>query len=78
MKDIQQLIQDRVLVIDGAMGTQIQSMDIPQEAWEGKEGCNELLNATASKLILQIHKRYAMAGADLIKTNTFGSMNWVL
>jgi len=78
MQNIQQLMRDRILVIDGAMGTQIQSMDIPQEAWEGKEGCNELLNATAPDLIRQIHKRYAMAGADLIKTNTFGSMNWVL
>jgi len=78
MKNIQQLMKYRILVIDGAMGTQIQSMDIPQDAWEGKEGCNEFLNATAPELIRQIHKRYAMAGADLIKTNTFGSMSWVL
>ena len=68
----------KVLVIDGAMGTQIQSMEIPESAWEGKEGCNELLNATAPELIRKIHERYAMAGADLIKTNTFGAMDWVL
>ncbi len=75
---IKELINKKVLVIDGAMGTQIQSMEIPESAWEGIEGCNELLNATAPDLIEKIHERYAMAGADLIKTNTFGSMNWVL
>ncbi len=75
---IKELIKSRVLVIDGAMGTQIQSMDIPESAWEGKEGCNELLNDTAPDIVRKIHERYALAGADLIKTNTFGSMNWVL
>ena len=83
IKTIQQLITQRTLVIDGAMGTQIQSLDIPAEAWlddngEEQEGCNELLNATAPNLIRQIHNRYALAGADLIKTNTFGTMPWVL
>jgi len=72
-----------MLVIDGAMGTQIQDLDIPKEAWidhkgREQEGCNELLNDTAPELIERIHKRYAMAGADLIKTNTFGTMPWVL
>ncbi|WP_406600591.1 methionine synthase [Hydrogenimonas cancrithermarum] len=71
-------MEEKILVIDGAMGTQIQSMEIPDEAWEGKEGCNELLNATAPELIRRIHERYAMSGADLIKTNTFGAMDWVL
>ena len=75
---ITELIQKKIIIIDGAMGTQIQSMEIPDEAWEGKEGCNELLNATAPDLIRRIHERYAMAGADLIKSNTFGSMEWVL
>ena len=80
---IQSLLQERILVIDGAMGTQIQDLEIPSEAWiddKGieQEGCNELLNDTAPELIKRIHKRYAMAGADLIKTNTFGCMPWVL
>ncbi|SFV62053.1 5-methyltetrahydrofolate--homocysteine methyltransferase [hydrothermal vent metagenome] len=82
-KSIKQLINNQILVIDGAMGTQIQSLDIPDSAWlddKGveQEGCNELLNATAPDLIRQIHNRYAKAGADLIKTNTFGTMPWVL
>jgi len=80
---IKSLIQERILVIDGAMGTQIQDLEIPAEAWlddkgVDQEGCNELLIDTAPELIKRIHKRYAMAGADLIKTNTFGTMPWVL
>jgi len=80
---IHSLLNERILVIDGAMGTQIQDLDIPKEAWidhkgHEQEGCNELLIDTAPDLIKRIHKRYAMAGADLIKTNTFGTMPWVL
>ncbi|GKT34004.1 homocysteine S-methyltransferase family protein [Aduncisulcus paluster] len=82
-EQIQKLIQTRPLVIDGAMGTQLQNADIPQNAWlddKGidQEGCNELLNATAPEILTQIHTAYAQAGADMIKTNTFGSMPWVL
>ena len=80
---IKSLLQERILVIDGAMGTQIQDLKVPAEAWiddkgVDQEGCNELLNHTASELIRRIHKRYAMAGADLLKKNTFGTMPWVL
>ena len=80
---IQSFIQERILVIDGAMGTELQSLEIPSEAWIDEkgidqEGCNELLNDTASELVKRVHMRYAMAGADLLKTNTFGTMPWVL
>ncbi|SFV67945.1 5-methyltetrahydrofolate--homocysteine methyltransferase [hydrothermal vent metagenome] len=82
-KIIKQLLEERILVIDGATGTQIQNLDIPQEAWlddKGidQEGCNELLNATAPELMREVHNGYAKAGADIIKTNTFGTMPWVL
>ena len=82
-ESIQLLLEERILVIDGAMGTQIQDLEVPPQAWIDEkgidqEGCNELLNDTAPELIKRIHKRYAMAGADLIKTNTFGTMPWVL
>ena len=43
-----------------------------------QEGCNELLNATLPDLLTSLHDAYANAGADLIKTNTFGTMPWVL
>ena len=79
---ILEILQTRALVIDGAMGTQIQTYGVPNEAWifEGQhlEGCNELLNLTAPEILHKIHNAYAYADADLIKTNTFGSMNWVL
>ncbi len=82
-KKIKELLNKRILVIDGATGTQIQNLEIPKEAWldengAEQEGCNELLNATAPKLMQEVHNAYAKAGADLIKTNTFGSMPWVL
>jgi 5-methyltetrahydrofolate--homocysteine methyltransferase len=66
------------MIIDGAMGTQIQSADIPQSAWDGLEGCNELLNVTCKDIISGIHRGYLEAGADIIKTNTFGALPWVL
>jgi 5-methyltetrahydrofolate--homocysteine methyltransferase len=80
---IKSLLEERILVIDGAMGTQIQDLEVPPEAWiddkgVDQEGCNELLNHSAPEIIGRIHKRYAMAGADLLKTNTFGTMPWVL
>ncbi len=78
MKNLKELIKERVLVIDGAMGTMIQSMIIPIEAWQGKVGCNEILNIGAPEIIKSIHEKYAQAGADLIKTNTFGALPWVL
>jgi 5-methyltetrahydrofolate--homocysteine methyltransferase len=79
---IKNLIQEKVLIIDGAMGTQLQIADIKKEEWffenQDLEGCNELLNLTAPHILENIHDNYAKAGADLISTNTFGSMPWVL
>jgi 5-methyltetrahydrofolate--homocysteine methyltransferase len=77
------IIKKRPLIIDGAMGTALQNIDIEQQFWLDKkntdqEGCNELLNSTAPHIIENIHKQYINSGADMIKTNTFGSMNWVL
>ncbi len=73
-------IKKRPLIIDGAMGTQLQQREdkIPKEAWEGNEGCNELLNVTAPDVMNEIFHAYLTAGADFITTNTFGSFSWVL
>lgn len=60
------------------MGSLLQQATITKEAWEGKEGCNELLNTTAPEVIKDIHRQYLRAGADLTKTNTFGAFDWVL
>ena len=73
-------IKKRPLIIDGALGTQLQQRDdnIPESAWEGNEGCNELLNVTCPEVLSEIAEAYLTAGADFITTNTFGSFSWVL
>ena len=73
-------IKARPLIIDGAMGTQLQQRhdQIPEAAWEGNEGCNELLNVTAPEIMHSIFHAYLNAGADMITTNTFGAFSWVL
>lgn len=82
LETLKEIIKNRVLIIDGAMGTQLQIADIKKEEWiyESKdlEGCNELLNLTAPHILEAIHNAYATSGADLLSTNTFGSMPWVL
>ena len=64
------------------MGTQLQIADIKPESWifegEDLEGCNELLNLTQPDVLRTIHDNYAKAGANLLTTNTFGTMPWVL
>lgn len=75
---IAEIARHRYLILDGAMGTELQKRDIPDEAWEGKQGCNELLNVTYPDVVYAIHRAYLMAGADIIKTNTFGALPWVL
>ncbi|WP_345985704.1 methionine synthase [Sulfurimonas sp. HSL-1656] len=77
---ILETIKRRPIIIDGAMGTQLQQRhdQIPEAAWEGNEGCNELLNVTAPEIMRDIFHAYLNAGADMITTNTFGAFSWVL
>jgi len=82
-QQILDILEKRALIIDGAMGTQLQTYEVPKDAWlddkgVDQEGCNELLNDTAPEILSKIHNAYAMSGADMLKTNTFGSMPWVL
>jgi len=67
-------MQRRVLVLDGAMGTMIQSRALAAADFGGAqyEGCNEHLNLTRPDVIRAIHEGYLDAGADLISTNSFG------
>ncbi|GHV05763.1 5-methyltetrahydrofolate--homocysteine methyltransferase [Campylobacterota bacterium] len=71
-----ELLREKYLILDGAMGTLI-ALD-GAEALEEADGCNELLNVTAPTLIASIHDRYLEAGADIIKSNSFGALPWVL
>lgn len=74
--------RERILILDGAMGTQIQSLGFHEEHFRGErfascdchlQGNNDLLTLTQPKAIEEIHYAYAMAGADIIETNTFSS-----
>ncbi len=71
-------LNNGIFVLDGAMGTQIQARHVPQDAWQGKDGCNELLNLTAPDIIRSIHQAYFEAGSDAVETNTFGASSITL
>ena len=81
MMKIQDIIKQRILVLDGAMGTMIQSYNLTEEDFRGRfhvfrgqmKGNNDVLNLTRPDVILDIHRRYLRAGADIIETNTFSS-----
>ena len=79
---LEQLLRERVVIIDGAMGTMIQSYQLDEAGYRGREfarhghdlkGCNDLLCITKPELIQEIHAQFLDAGADLIETNTFNS-----
>src|SRR5689334_25448640 len=66
-------LNERVLVLDGAMGTMIHAAPLSIEAdYLGRENCPEILNVTRPDVIQDIHRQYLEAGADIIETNTFG------
>lgn len=82
MADIRQLLQQRILVIDGAMGTMIQRHNLQEADYRGDrfkdwpsdiKGNNDLLSVTQPDIIKEIHKQYLRAGADIIETNTFNA-----
>ena len=67
-------IKHRVLLFDGAMGTEIQKFDPkPEDFPDGKDGFNDGLVLTHPEWIKKIHQSYLQAGADCIETNSFGS-----
>ncbi|WP_153979042.1 methionine synthase [Paenibacillus xylanilyticus] len=73
-------LKQRILILDGAMGTMIQQVDLTGADFGGEDldGCNEMLVLTRPELIQRIHEEYLEAGADLIETNTFGATSVVL
>ncbi|MDP4970723.1 MAG: homocysteine S-methyltransferase family protein [Flavobacteriaceae bacterium] len=80
--DIRLLLKERVLVLDGAMGTMIQRHKFTEADYRGDrfadwksplQGNNDLLSLTQSAAIKDIHAQYAAAGADILETNTFSS-----
>ncbi|UOQ44498.1 methionine synthase [Halobacillus salinarum] len=75
-----QQLENKIMVLDGAMGTMLQQADLSPEDFGGEEydGCNEYLNLTYPSLLDSIHAAYLEAGSDIIETNTFGATNLVL
>ncbi|WP_410795698.1 methionine synthase [Paenibacillus sp. J5C2022] len=77
---LQQLLQERILILDGAMGTMIQQANLSEDDFGGADldGCNEMLVLTRPDVISRIHEQYLEAGADILETNTFGATSIVL
>jgi 5-methyltetrahydrofolate--homocysteine methyltransferase len=82
MKNIEKDLKERILVIDGAMGTMIQQYKLQEKDYRGDrfrdwpsdvKGNNDLLCLTRPDIIMEIHKKYLEAGADIIETNTFNA-----
>jgi 5-methyltetrahydrofolate--homocysteine methyltransferase len=80
--NIKQLLEERILIIDGAMGTMIQRYKLSEAGYRGErfkdwasdiKGNNDLLCLTQPQIIKEIHKEYLEAGADIIETNTFNA-----
>jgi 5-methyltetrahydrofolate--homocysteine methyltransferase len=73
MTDFLEALRHRVLLFDGAMGTQIQGRDLSiEEDFQGQENCSEVLNLSRPDLVTEIHLGYLEAGADAVETNSFG------
>lgn len=77
---LQETLKERILILDGAMGTMIQQANLTAEDFgsDDLDGCNELLVLTRPDVISGIHEAYLQAGSDIIETNTFGSTAVVL
>ena len=82
MKSLIDALNNKILVLDGAMGTMIQKYRLNEKDYRGErfknfknslKGNNDLLSITQSKIISEIHRKYLDAGADIIQTNTFSS-----
>ena len=67
-----------ILIFDGACGTNLQLMDLPESVWDGNKGCNEYLNLSAPEKITEFHRSFVDAGAMVLETNTFGASDIVL
>lgn len=82
MNRLNDIVKERILVLDGAMGTMIQQYNLTEEDFRGgrfhdvegmMKGNNDILNITRPDIIDDIHRKYLAAGADIITTNTFSS-----
>ncbi|MFC4121126.1 methionine synthase [Nonomuraea zeae] len=68
-----EVLSQRVIVADGAMGTMLQAQDPTLDDFHGHEGCNEVLNVTRPDIVRGVHDAYFAVGVDCVETNTFGA-----
>ncbi len=75
-----QALRDRVVIFDGAMGTNLQLLGLGPDDFGGPEleGCNEVLVETSPALVAQVHRSFYEVGCDVVETDTFGSTSVVL
>ena len=78
MSEFLKAVNERVVVYDGAMGTNIQFRNLTADDYWGKEGCNELLVLSRPDVIAEIHAAFFGVGCDVVETDTFGSTRIVL
>jgi 5-methyltetrahydrofolate--homocysteine methyltransferase len=80
--ELDRLLRERIVLLDGAMGTMIQTYKLDEAAFRGErfvawprdlKGLNDLLNITRPQVVEEIHRQYLEAGADVVETNTFNS-----
>ena len=80
MSKIEEILKERILVLDGAMGTMLQQYQFEEEDFRGErfknwqhplKGNNDLLSLTQPEAIAEVHRKYFAAGADIVETNTF-------
>src|SRR5215469_4119827 len=79
-RELDEILDERVLVLDGAMGTMLQQRGLRAADFgeAALEGCNENLVRTRPDVVVGIHRAYLEAGADVIETNSFGGTRLVL
>ena len=84
---LRELFAERIVVLDGAMGTMIQKHRFDEAAYRGEryanwhrdlKGCNDLLALTRPEVIADIHREFIDAGADIVSTNTFNATSIAL
>ena len=82
MNKIEKILKERILILDGAMGTMLQQYDFTEEDFRGErfkdhkiplKGNNDLLSITQPEAIKEVHRKYFEAGADIVETNTFSA-----
>src|SRR5271170_3860915 len=72
MSNFLDFTDSQILLLDGAMGTQIQGANLTLDDFQGQENCSEILNLSRPDFIRNVHRKYFAAGRDAVETNTFG------